>query len=42
MREGGRWRIILSMLPILLIAAAGTLVPAITLWAADQRGRPAA
>jgi len=29
------------MLPILIIAAAGTLVPAISLWAADQRGRPA-
>jgi hypothetical protein len=26
------------MLPILIIAAAGTLVPAISLWAADQRG----
>jgi hypothetical protein len=30
------------MLPILIIAAVGTLVPAISLWAADQRGPRAA
>jgi hypothetical protein len=29
------------MLPILLIAAAGTLIPPITLWIGDQRRRPA-
>jgi hypothetical protein len=39
MRAGLRCRIIRRMLPILIIAAAGTLVPAISLWAADQRGR---
>jgi hypothetical protein len=41
MRGGLGGRIMHRMLPILIIAAAGTLVPAISLWAADQRGRPA-
>jgi predicted outer membrane lipoprotein len=27
------------MLPVLLLAAAGTLIPAITMWLADQRAR---
>jgi hypothetical protein len=32
----------LRMLPILLLAAAGTLIPALALWLADQRPpRPA-
>jgi hypothetical protein len=30
------------MLAILTIAAAGTLIPSLTLWVADQRGRGAA
>jgi hypothetical protein len=29
----------LGMLPVLLLAAAGTLIPAITMWLADQRAR---
>ena len=28
-----------GMLPILLLAAAGTLIPAVTMWLADQRAR---
>jgi predicted outer membrane lipoprotein len=27
------------MLPVLLLAAAGTLIPALTMWLADQRAR---
>jgi hypothetical protein len=41
MRRGPRGRIMRHMLSILIIAAAGTVIPAIGLWAADQRGRPA-
>jgi hypothetical protein len=41
MRKRRPARIMQRMLPILILAAAGTLVPAISLWAADQRGRPA-
>jgi hypothetical protein len=41
MRTRPRCRIIRRMLPILILAAAGTLIPAIALWAADQRARPA-
>jgi hypothetical protein len=28
-----------GMLPILLVAAAGTLIPAVMMWLADQRAR---
>jgi hypothetical protein len=34
-----RSRTIRGMLPILLLAAAGTLIPALTMWLADQRAR---
>jgi hypothetical protein len=34
-----RWRIIATMLPVLIIAAAGMLIPSIGLSAADRRAR---
>jgi hypothetical protein len=37
MRVRGATRIIPDMLPILLLAAAGTLFPSLALWIADQR-----
>jgi hypothetical protein len=40
MCAGARSRIIASMLPILIIAAAGMLIPSAALSAADRRARP--
>jgi len=42
MRASRPARIIWPMLPILLIAAAGTLIPALGLWLSDQGPRIAA